>query len=55
MPAMFSVSIKEVTEKITKLTKTPRKVIFPDSHRSIEISTKVEVTFDKDMNIISMV
>ncbi len=52
--AMFSVSIQGNDGKDYELTKTEKSDLSGLS-QGIEIGTKVEVTFDKDMNIISMV
>lgn len=52
--AMYSVSIKGNDGKDYELNKTDKSDISGLS-QGIEIGTKVEVTFDKDMNILSMV
>ena len=52
--AMYSVSIQGNDGKDYELNKTDKSDIFGLS-QGIEIGTKVEVTFDKDMNILSMV
>ena len=52
--AMFSVSIQGNDGKDYELTKTEKSDLSGLS-QGIEIGIKVEVTFDKDMNIISMV
>ena len=51
---MFSVSIQGNDGKDYELTKTEKSDLSGLS-QGIEIGTKVEVTFDKDMNILSMV
>ena len=52
--AMYSVSVQGNDGKDYELNKTEKTDISGLS-QGIEIGTKVEVTFDKDMNIISMV
>jgi len=52
--AMYSVSIQGNDGKDYELNKTDKSDISGLS-QGIEIGTKVEVTFDKDMNILSMV
>lgn len=52
--AMYSVSVQGNDGKDYALNKTEKTDISGLS-QGIEIGTKVEVTFDKDMNIISMV
>lgn len=52
--AMYSVSIQGNDGKDYELNKTDKSDISGLS-QGIEIGTKVEVTFDKDMNILTMV
>ena len=52
--AMYSVNVQGNDGKDYALNKTEKTDISGLS-QGIEIGTKVEVTFDKDMNIISMV
>ena len=52
--AMFSVSLQGDDGKDYELSKTEKSDLSGLS-QGIEIGTRVEVTFDKDMNIISMV
>lgn len=52
--AMYSVSLKGNDGKDYELNKTENSDISGLS-QGIEIGTKVEVTFDKDMNILAMV